>query len=137
MAFSYLSHTADIKFVASGETLEKAFSEAARAVTHVMTDEDIHKINSFKVSVQAESREALLFDFLDEVILLLDTKNLFVHSADLKIVEKDGKYDLSGELHGDSATAYERHGDVKAPTYNDLSVTRTEDGWALQAVLDI
>ena len=137
MAFSYLSHTADIKFVASGATLEEAFSEAARAVTHVMTDENIRKVKSYKVNVHAESLEALLFDFLDEVVLLLDTKNLFVHSAELKIEHKGRSWELSGELHGDSATGYERHGDVKAPTYNDLSVTRTEDGWALQAVLDI
>lgn len=41
MSFTYKPHTADVKFEAVAPTLEEAFSEAARAVTHVMTEETI------------------------------------------------------------------------------------------------
>lgn len=137
MAFEYLPHTADIKIQATASALSEAFSEAARAVTHVMTEEKISDTLSFPLSLSAESKEALFFEFLSEIILLLDTEGLFVARADISVTEEDGVWMLSGAVLGDHARRYQRHGDVKAPTYHDLLVARGEDGWRVRATLDI
>lgn len=137
MAFGYEEHTADVTIVASGGSLAQAFAEAARAVTHVMTDQEVSCELSFGVSLVAESREALLFDFLDRVIFLLDTEGLFVASASLEVSEEDGSWVLSGTLFGDEARNYVRSGDVKAPTYNRLEVSPDGDGWLVRATLDL
>ena len=137
MAFEYLPHTADIKIQAEAETLPEAFSEAARAVTHIMTEEEIRCESAFAVSLEAESVEALFFEFLSEIILLLDTEGLFVCRADLEVTQKSGVWTLSGKVLGDKAKHYVRHGDVKAPTYHDLFVEERTGSWRVRATLDI
>ncbi len=124
MPYRYLPHTAEVKFEATGETLAEAFSEAAKALTHVMTDEDVRAERSVPILIRAESKEALFFDYLSELIVLLDTEGLFVSSADLRITHNKD-WNLSGKLSGDDAARYARHGDVKAPTYHDM---RVEEG---------
>lgn len=137
MAFRYEEHTADVTIVANGSTLEAAFGDAARAVTHVMTDEEVADELTYSVSLVAESREALLFDFLAHVIFLLDTEGLFVARAALNITRTGKKFVLSGTIYGDEARNYERSGDVKAPTYNRLEVSRDDGGWLVRATLDL
>lgn len=138
MPFRYLPHTADVKFEATGPTLQDALGEAARALTHVMTDAVVRAVDSHPVSLSAESKEALFFDFLDHLILLLDTKGLFVSRAELDVSSTGGVWYLSGTLYGDDAANYERHGDVKAPTYHDMLVEQLSDGgWLVRATLDI
>lgn len=138
MVFKYLPHTADIKLEAEGATLSEAFSEAARAITHVMTEEKIRSTLSFPLSLEAESKEALFFDFLSEIIVLLDTEGLFVSSCSLNITRSQRQWNLSGMVYGDEAKHYARHGDVKAPTYHDLLVEKLSDErWRVRATLDI
>lgn len=137
MAFEYISHTADVSFKATSSTLEGAFSESARAVTHVMTDDAIKPVLMHSVSATADNKESLLFDFLSKVILLLDTDGLFVSRASLNITRTGKTWILSGMLYGDEAVNYERHGDVKAPTYHGISVKQEDGKWVVEATLDI
>lgn len=137
MPYRYLPHTADVKFEATAPTIEEAFSEAADAFTHVMTEAEVAAARELALSIEAESKEALFFEFLDHLVMLLDTEGLFVRRADLRIVDAEGVWRLEGALFGDDASKYERHGDVKAPTYHDLAVERTESGWLVRATLDI
>ncbi len=138
MSFEYLPHTADVKIQAEGATLQEAFSDAARAITHIMTEEKISSKLSFPLSLEAESKEALFFDFLSEIIILLDTEGLFVASASVNITRSHRMWTLSGVVYGDEAKKYKRHGDVKAPTYHDLIVEQLPDQrWRVRATLDI
>ncbi len=138
MPFEYLPHTADVKIQAEGSTLQEAFSDAARAITHVMTEEKIRSELSFPLSLEAETKEALFFDFLSEIIVLLDTEGLFVSSCSLNITRSHRHWTLSGAVYGDEAKRYARHGDVKAPTYHDLIVEQLPTGrWRVRATLDI
>lgn len=137
MAYSYEPHTADITLVASGRSIEEAFSEAARGLTHIMTEDDVQNTKSFPISVESESKESLFFDYLDELITLLDTESLFVHHAELEIEESDEGWKLSGKIFGDLADKYEHHGDVKAPTYHAMSVSENKGIWVLRATLDL
>lgn len=137
MAFRYLPHTADVMFEASAETLEELFSESARALTHIMTDGVIVDRLTFPVSCTASSLEMLLFSFLSELIVLLDVEGLFVSSVATHISSSEGKWSLSGVVHGDVASSYEHHGDVKAPTYHRLFVGQENGLWIARATVDI
>jgi SHS2 domain-containing protein len=138
MPFEYLPHTADVKIQADGATMQEAFSDAARAITHVMTEEQIESRLSFPLSLEADSKEALFFDFLSEIIVLLDTEGLFVSSCSLNISRSGRLWLLSGQAYGDEARKYKRHGDVKAPTYHDLLVEKLpNERWRVRATLDI
>lgn len=137
MTIKYLPHTADVKFEVTADSLEDAFSESGRAVTGVMTEEAINEARLIDVDCEGSSLESLLFAFLDEVILLLDTEGFFVARAEVNVSQANEKWFLSGKLIGDDAVNYARHGDVKAPTWHDIAAKRVDDKWVFRATLDI
>ena len=73
MSYEILEHTADAKFKAVGETLEDAFSSTVDAFADIAGGEGGNTRHKFEV--ESESLEALLFDFLDELIYLQDTRD--------------------------------------------------------------
>ena len=101
---------------------------------------DITKVKTkkaFKINVSADTPEKLLFDFLDELLFYLDTEHIILSEFDLKINQEGKHYKLSCTASGDLASNYETHGDIKAPTYNEMFVKKTDSGYTIRAVVDI
>ncbi|MCM2324843.1 MAG: archease [Candidatus Woesearchaeota archaeon] len=134
--FRYHNHTADVLIEAEGKYIEEAFSEAAIGMFNLLTD--ITKITAEKpisINVKAETLEKLLFDFLDELIFLMDTEQMiFSKFEDMKITED---FTLECTAIGDTASKYETHGDIKAPTYNQMSIEKTTESYRIRFVVDI
>ena len=79
MKYEYLSHTADTKFKAYGKTLEEAFAKAALALTNVMVDSTkIQKKITKKIVARGDDLESLLYDFLEQFLIFLDSENFFL-----------------------------------------------------------
>ncbi|MEA2069667.1 MAG: archease, partial [Asgard group archaeon] len=78
MSFEYLEHTADVTIKAEGSDLKEAFEQAALGFYGVLTDLDkISQKKKKELTVQAEDKESLLYDWIDELIFLFDTE-LFI-----------------------------------------------------------
>lgn len=139
MAYEYLEHTADVKFLAQGKTLEKAFSECAKATIDVMVDHrKIERSVSKEVRLKASKVESLLYDFLEEILFYLDSEELLLpYAEDVRITEVKDGLELTCTLAGDLAANHETVGDVKAATYSEMKIEKTEQGYALTVVLDI
>src|SRR3990167_9476131 len=122
MTYKFLEHTADVKFRAEGKTLELAFKAAALALREVITKNPKIKINykiKKNIKVKGKDNEALLYNFLEEFLYLLDAKN-FLPAKIKNIKIKDNK--LEAEIAGDKASNYKFSNDVKAVTYNQMYV---------------
>ncbi|MCU4971629.1 archease [Halobacteria archaeon AArc-m2/3/4] len=77
MPFELREHTADIAVEARGESLERTVAAVADGLAAASCDEDEIPADAgerFDLSVVAESREALLFEYLDELIYLRDVR---------------------------------------------------------------
>jgi len=138
--FKFFPKTADAKFQAYGKTLEEAFANAALAMFNVMTPtEKIKPIIERKVSAEAESLEALLYDFLVKFLVLLDGEGFIAHEIIVsKVDDTDGKYSIKATALGDRLNGkYEAHNNVKAVTYNEMKISSDKKGWVLQVVCDI
>jgi len=136
--YEFLPHTADAKFVAHGKTLEECFRNAGRAMFAIMTDIDkVEPKISLPFEFTANKPEAALFDFLDQLIFLLDTERFVLHDCELRIMQKNEKYIVSGTAVGDRVDNYDVSGNVKAVTYNDMELKKDADGWTCQVVVDI
>ncbi len=138
--YEYLPHTADVKFRAYGKTLEEAFANAATAMYNVMVDTKKVKAKVTKtVAAEGADREALLQNFLEQFIILLDTDNFFLSKLKrIKINNKSRKYSLTAVAAGDEAKNYETIGpQVKACTYNSMFVRQEGRQWSVQVVVDI
>jgi SHS2 domain-containing protein len=137
MRYEILSHSADEKFRAKGETLEEAFKQATAAFSEILKGDQ--GSTKHTIQVESESHEALLFDYLERLIFLQDTEGVAVSYAEkVKIQERESGYTLEAEVKTDPITAAMNYTDIKAPTYNEMRVEYEEgEGWVLEAVLDI
>ena len=138
MKFKFLEHTADAKFQAYGKNLEEAFINSALATFAIMTD--ITKIKpkiKKSINVKANKKTSLLYDFLEALLFLVDTKGfLLAKVKDLKIT-KDKQYSLKATILGDIADNYEVHTQIKAVTYSDMFIKESRDKTTIQVVHDI
>ena len=133
MTYEILEHTADVGFRATGETLAEAFESATRAFAEIVSYEDPPEADDgIRIKVEAEDLEALLFDYLDRLIYTQDVEGVVVVDADAEATNDPPRVEAT--LH----VAPTRRGfmDIKAPTYSDMRAEK-EDGWVLEAVLDI
>lgn len=139
MSYEILDHPADAKFQASGESLEEAFSEAVKGFAEIVGTDPEAGETRHKVEVKSENQEALLFDFLDELVFLQDSKSIAVcHAEDLEIKEIGDEYKLTATIWTDTITKGMKLLDIKAPTYNEMEVDYEKGtGWVVEAVLDI
>ena len=138
--YEYLPHTADVKFRAYGKTLEEAFANAAFALYNVMVDTGKVKAKATKkIAADGDDLPALLQQFLEQFIILLDTDNFFLSKLrQVKISNRGSKYSLTAVAIGDEAKNYETIGpQVKACTYNSMLVRQEGKKWLLQVVVDI
>jgi SHS2 domain-containing protein len=105
----------------------------------------------FEVAVAAESREALLFDYLDRLVYERDVR--LVLPADHRCTvhgpsgdadgngtdagsEADGAWRVAASARGvplDAVAARE----VKAVTYSEMALERRGDGWYAYVVFDV
>lgn len=137
MSYEILDHTADAKFQAVGDSLEDVFSETVDAFADIAGGEGGNTRHSFKV--KSESLEALLFDFLDELIYLQDTRDSIIsHAESIEITENKPGYSLEAEVWTNPVTAGSNPLDIKGPTYSEMSIEHEQGtGWKIIAVLDI
>jgi SHS2 domain-containing protein len=137
--YRFLCHTADAKFQALGQTLEEAFANAALATSSLMWDwRKVEKKVEYPVRAEGRDLEQLLVKFLEEILYLLDTKGFLLNSAeDMRIHKIDDGYVLNARFLGDNySDRYTLLGDVKAITYNEMSITKN-DHYTVQVVVDI
>lgn len=139
MKFRYFDHTADVMFEGYGKTIEEAFSNSCLAMFNILTDiKKVKAKRSFEIKIKADKLEKLLFDLFDELLFYLDTEHIIFSSFEKMKIAKIGKdYNLSCIASGDLAQNYEKHGDIKAPTYNEMSIKEGKTGWTIRAVVDI
>ncbi|MDP2909196.1 MAG: archease [Nanoarchaeota archaeon] len=140
MRYRFLKHTADAKFQAFGKNLEEAFSNAAIAMFQVIVKtEKIDKKITKKIGVKAKDKESLLYKWLEELLFLLDTEFFMLNSVKkIRIKKEKETYFLKAEISGDKfKEKYERHGAVKAVTYNEMYIKEQKGKATVQVVLDI
>ena len=132
--FQFLEHTADIKFQAFGNNIEEAFSSSALAMFNAMYDGKVKKTQKFKINATGKDFENLLYNFLEELLILFDSKGFFL--SEIKTLKIKNKK-LTAEVLGGYAEDYKIHLDVKAITYNEMFIKKEKTKWIAQVVLDV
>ena len=132
---------ADVAFEATGADLAEVFMAAAGALLDVMVAErqTVQETLREVVSIEAESTEMLLFDFLQELIFLKDRDQTLLAAQQVEIEEHSHGCHLTAVLSGEQMDDA-RHDlvvDVKAVTMHQFKLVRTPAGWCARVVLDI
>lgn len=135
--YELFEHTADLGLRVRAPDLDSLFAEAAACLFSAVV-EDIAAIRPEKavtVELAGTDREFLLFDWLKDLLYRFDADHMLF-----------GKFVVRVRDDGLTATAWgepldpARHllgHEVKAITYHELKVERTDDGWLAEVIVDI
>jgi len=131
--FKFMSHTGDVKFQAYGKNLNEIFENMALAVSHILSrGKGIKPVKTRKIEVEGDDDKALLYNFVEELIFLLDSENFAVSSAKVKITGNK----LAAEVSGDDASNYDLD-QIKAATYAEMYIEKREGRLEAQMVVDV
>jgi SHS2 domain-containing protein len=139
MSIEELEHTADLRFRIRAPTLAGLFAEAARALMETLYGDTSGPVTEVReVEVSAADREALLHDFLSEVLYLAEAENLVFSNAELTI-EEGPPLSVRGSLRGTQFDPARHAGgtEVKGIAYFDLSIVEADGGYRLEIVFDV
>lgn len=144
MSFDLREHTADIAVEATGHTLAETFEAVADGLAAAHCERIPESGTRFSMTVGSESAEALLFDYLDELIYQRDVRGVLPVDHRVSIEEGDGSDDGDGKAHLrlDASARGVPLADVdareiKAVTYSEMALDRTPEGWRAYVVFDV
>ena len=133
--FCEIGHTADLEIKVWGQDLPSLFRQAAQGMYHLMGMDFAHERREPIPQIlhtEGMDLESLLVNFLDELLYLLDVEGLAFTSLDL---EMSGNTIL--EFRGLGLPIISRERGIKAVTYHNLEIQKTENGFEVNIVFDI
>ncbi len=137
--YEFLPHTADAEFKAYGKSLEEAFTNAGLATYDIITD--IKKVKpriKRSIVIHSRTKEALLYDYIEELLFLTDTEAFLVSKiSNLSIKKQKDGFMLEATISGDIAKKHEINTQIKAVTYNDMFIKEEKGRIVIQVVVDI
>ncbi|MFC6864905.1 archease [Halomicroarcula sp. GCM10025817] len=136
MPFDLREHTADVAVEATGESLGATFAAVADGLAAAMCDDVPPAGERFSVTVTAESGEALLFDYLDQLIYERDVRAVLPVDNEATVRADGDEWHLEGSARGVPLSAVEAR-EVKAVTYSEMALEDRADGWRAYVVFDV
>ncbi|SEL64778.1 archease [Haloferax larsenii] len=136
MSFTLREHTADVAVEAAGDSLGDVFAAVADGLTAAMCDEVAATGDRFSLSVRAESREAALFDYLDELIYERDVRGVLPADHDATVRQEGAEWVVDASARGVPFADVTAR-DVKAVTYSEMRLEEGDDGWDAYVVFDV
>ncbi len=131
--FVEVEHTADYSYRVWGKSLVELFTQATYGL-YALAGLKTTPGNESKREIQLKGidAESLLVAWLNELLYLHENENMAVNKFD--ILDLDG-----GDLHVlfSVVVIQEWHKHIKAVTYNNLSIQKTETGLEATLVLDV
>ncbi|WP_299267853.1 archease [Halorientalis sp.] len=138
MGYELREHTADVAIEATAETLGAVFGAVANGLAAAMCDEIPEgEHERFDLSVRAENREAVLFDYLDELIYERDVRGVLPVDNEASVTEQDTtEWSCGASARGVPLSAVDAR-EVKAVTYSEMALESTDGGWRAYVVFDV
>ena len=134
--WSLLAHTADIRLEAHGATLEDFFINAARGLTALISsNKKLTSHSDVEISLESDSAEELLIDWLRELLFLHQTRKLAMIKVQMITLSEN---DLRAKISfGIDRADVEPPFEIKGVTYHGLSIVETSEGYSAKIVFDI
>lgn len=140
MKFRILSHRADVWIEARGKTIEELFKNAVLGLAK------IQKINfeaamknpkplKTKIKLTSVDNNALIVDFLSEILAQSQINRAIYKVKNLKLKELAGESRVEAEILGYPIDHFDE--DVKAVTHHDAKIEKTKSGYKIKILLDI
>jgi len=139
--FEFLEHTADLYIAAYGKSLEEAFENAAYAMFEGMTDlEKVQPKLEDTVEVEGYDEQALLYNWLEALLVKFDIKDKLYSSFKIASIEKTpAGFKLKAKIWGELFNPHRHISKVgiKAVTYHQMEIVKEPNFVTVKFILDI
>ena len=134
IAFEEIEHTADRALRIYGRNLEELFINAARGLKSLMGADEVPDSTAIKKSIALDAidAESLLVEWLSELAYWAEAEMLVFSKFDLQNITSTH---VKAKIYGSRVTQMERH--IKAVTYHNLEIVKTETGLTATVVFDV
>jgi SHS2 domain-containing protein len=141
MSFELRDHTADVAVSATADDLDGVYAALADGLAAAMCDEIPAEGDRFSLSRRAESREALLFDYLDRLLYERDVRGVLPVENEARVTDRgpdagDERWVVKASARGVPLSAVDAR-EVKAVTYSEMDLSETDEGWRAYVVFDV
>jgi SHS2 domain-containing protein len=136
--YETFEHTADLGLRVRAADLDGLFAEAGRGLFSLMVAnlDDVRTVEEVSLGVVGAEMDYLLFDWLNELLFIFETRRLVLVEFQVRIAESSVQATARGEVF-DPARHHAEH-EVKAITYHELKVAQEPDGtWLAELIVDI
>jgi SHS2 domain-containing protein len=135
--YETFEHTADIGLRVRAADLDTLFAEAGRAFFSIIVEnyDEVRAAEEYLISVDADQRDDLMYDWLAELLYLFDTEHVLLCEFDVTVRDRS----LTATVRGEPIDP-DRHRldmEVKAITYHELKVQQDGDGWLAEVIVDL
>ena len=138
--FRYLEHVTDAYIEAYGDSMEEAFSYAAKGTLNVMFEiKDIQGTSKVDFRIEGVDYYELLFNWLERVHLFITIDNQVISNFELKISKLDSKYQLTGSGMAETIDII-KHGykiEIKGVTYHEMEILQQGNQYKVKFILDL
>jgi SHS2 domain-containing protein len=133
-AHGFEEHTSEVKMRLFAPTLPALFEEAVVALSEVMAESPPQAPSADEpVRLMARDREALLAEWLNELIYRADSEGRLFTAAE---IESLSDTELHGRVGGAAVSEWKTQ--VKAATLHELTIAPlAQEGWTASVVLDV
>tara|TARA_B100000029_G_scaffold249712_1_gene246651 strand:+ start:443 stop:859 length:417 start_codon:yes stop_codon:yes gene_type:complete len=129
MSYKTLEHATDAIIEVTADNLRDAFRIAGISVIETILD--ISKVNendSKKIIVRGKDLRYLLYNWLEEMIILTITEGFAGKRITIEITETD-EWEINAEVFGENINL-DRHDfkvEIKSPTFHDMRIEQDEN----------
>ncbi|GAA0522906.1 SHS2 domain-containing protein [Halorubrum aquaticum] len=149
MSYELRDHTADVAVEATAQSLSALFAAVADGLTAASCESvPAGDGDRFSIRETAESREALLFDYLDRLIYERDVRLVLPADHECHAIPPDPSVESDLDPDDDPAWTVEASArgvpldavaarEIKAVTYSEMTLERRDGGWYAYVVFDV
>ena len=124
MSYKTLEHTTDAIIEVTADNLKEAFVIAGISVIDTILDSTkVEENSSKKLTVKGKDLKYLLYNWLEEIIILTITDGFAGKKILLEII-KNNNYQINAEIFGESIDLkkHEFKVEIKSPTFHEMEI---------------
>ena len=138
MSYRHLEHSTDAIIEVTAPNLSTAFEVAGKSVVETIIDPSKIEEKTIKhVSVTGKDLRYLLYNWLEEIIILTITDGFAARKISVKI-DKNHEYRIQAQVFGEGIDI-KKHGfkvEIKSPTFHEMDIQEGEQ-ITLRYLLDL
>ena len=128
MSYKTLEHATDAIIEVTANNLKEAFEIAGISVINTILDRSkVEENSSKKIIVKGKDLKYLLYNWLEEIIILTITDG-FAGKRILLDITKNNNYQINAEIFGESINLkkHEFKVEIKSPTFHEMEIEENE-----------